>query len=82
MWATTKVRTFRGDIAIDDFYRKAFTRNDLPNVYMVIYFTVELASELFAMIEIIFSIGKECTSSTYNCRQGLGLVVMLLLLWR
>lgn len=56
VWATTKVRTFRGDIAVDDYYRKAFTSNDLPNVYMAFFYfkKSELASELFAMIEIIF----------------------------
>ena len=56
VWATTKVRTYRGEVATDDYYREWFTKNKLPNVYTAFsYFKKsELASELFAMIEIIF----------------------------
>lgn len=56
VWATTNVRTYRGDIVTSDYYRKYFVANDLPNVYMAFFYfkKSELASELFAMIEIIF----------------------------
>ena len=56
VWATTKVRTYRGEVANSDFYRKWFTANNLPNVYTAFYNfkKSELASDLFAMIEIIF----------------------------
>ena len=56
VWATTKVRTYRGDIANSDYYRTWFTANDLPNVYTAFFYfkKSELASELFAMTEIIF----------------------------
>ena len=56
VWATTKVRTYRGEVANSDFYRKWFTANNLPNVYTAFFYfkKSELASELFAMIEIIF----------------------------
>lgn len=56
VWATTKVRTYRGEVVTNDYYRKYFVANDLPNVYTAfMYFKKsELASELFAMTEIIF----------------------------
>ena len=56
VWATTKVRTYRGEVANSDFYRKWFTTNNLPNVYTAFFYfkKSELASDLFAMIEIIF----------------------------
>ena len=56
IWATTKVRTYRGEVATDDYYREWFTKNKLPNVYTAFFYfkKSELASELFAMIEIIF----------------------------
>lgn len=56
VWATTNVRTYRGDIVSSDYYRKYFVKNDLPNVYTAFFYfkKSDLASELFAMIEIIF----------------------------
>jgi len=56
VWATTNVRTFRGDIAQSSYYRKAFELNNLPNIYTAFFYfkKCELSAELFAMIEIIF----------------------------
>lgn len=56
VWATTQVRTYRGEIVSSDYYRKTFTANNLPNVYMAFFYfkKCDLASDLFAMIEIIF----------------------------
>lgn len=56
VWATTNVRTYRGEIVQSDYYRKYFTLNNLPNVYTAfMYFKKsDLAAELFAMVEIIF----------------------------
>ena len=56
VWATTRVRTYRGEVVSSDYYRKAFTANNLPNVYTAfMYFKKsELASELFAMTEVVF----------------------------
>ena len=56
VWATTKVRTFRGETVSSDYYRKYFTLNDLPNVYTAFFYfkKSELTSELFALVEIIF----------------------------
>lgn len=57
IWSTTNVKTYRGeDVERDKYYRKYFLANNLPNVYMAFFYfkKCELASELFAMIEIIF----------------------------
>lgn len=56
VWTTTNVRTYRGDIADSNYYRKYFVLNNLPNVYTAFFYfkKSELASELFAMTEIIF----------------------------
>lgn len=55
-WATTKVYTYRGDIMTNDKFRKAFTHNELPNVYNAfMYFKKsELSSEIFHMAKIIY----------------------------
>jgi hypothetical protein len=56
VWATTKVRTFRGETVSSNYYREYFAKNNLPNVYTAFFYfkKSELASELFAMTEIIF----------------------------
>jgi hypothetical protein len=56
VWATTKVRTYKGEVVSSDYYRKYFTANKLPNVYTAFFYfkKSELASELFAMTKIIF----------------------------
>ena len=56
VWATTNVRTYRGEIVTSNFYRKNFVANNLPNVYTAFFYfkKSELAGELFAMIEIVF----------------------------
>lgn len=56
VWATTNVRTYRGDIVDNYHYRPYIKANDMPNVYTAfMYFKKsQLASELFAMTEIIF----------------------------
>jgi len=56
VWATTKVRTYRGEVVTNNYYRKFFQANDLPNVYTAFFYfkKSELASGLFALIEIVF----------------------------
>lgn len=56
VWATTKVRTFRGETVSSNYYREYFVKNNLPNVYTAFFYfkKSELASELFAMTEIVF----------------------------
>lgn len=56
VWVTTNVKTYRGEPVISDHYRRTFTVNQLPNAYTAfMYFKKsQLASELFAMAEIVF----------------------------
>ena len=56
VWATTNVRTYRGDIVTSNYYRRYFVANNLPNIYTAFFYfkKSETASELFAMIEIVF----------------------------
>lgn len=58
VWATTSVRTFRGETVspVGNLYRKVFEANQLPNIYNAFFYfkKSELAAELFAMAEIIF----------------------------
>lgn len=56
VWATTKVRTYRGEVVTSNYYRKYFEANNLPNVYTAFFYfkKSDLASELFAMVEVIF----------------------------
>ena len=56
VWSTTKVRTYRGEVVTSNYYRKYFEANNLPNIYTAFFYfkKSELASELFAMTEIIF----------------------------
>ena len=56
VWATTKVRTYRGEVVDSTYYRRHFEANNLPNVYTAFFYFKKssLASELFAMTEIVF----------------------------
>lgn len=56
VWATTNVRTYRGEVVKSNYYRKYFVANDLPNVYTAFFYFKKstTASYLFAMTEIIF----------------------------
>jgi hypothetical protein len=58
---TSTVTTYRNDIVTSDFYRKAFTANNLPNVYVgVFYFKkVTFTFEFFKWIEVITANWKD-----------------------
>lgn len=49
------VRTYRGDVTVNDFYRKTFTDNDLPNIYTAfMYFEkTDKTFEVFKLAELI-----------------------------
>lgn len=55
-WATTTVKTFRGQDVKNTKYRSAFVDNELPNIYSAfMYFKKsDLASEIFKLSEHIF----------------------------
>lgn len=52
---TTKVRDYRGQVATNNFYRKTFTDNDLPNIYTAfMYFEkTDMTFEYFHLCEMI-----------------------------
>jgi hypothetical protein len=56
VWATTNVRTFRNEPVTSDFYRKVFTKNNLPNIYTAFFYfrKTDMSAELFKMLNIIF----------------------------
>jgi len=52
IYVTSKTYNYRGEIAVDDFYRKTFRENNLPNLYS--YYTFfkkdsQLATEFFSL---------------------------------
>jgi hypothetical protein len=48
IFITDKVRTYRNELVVNDYYRKAFTGNDLPNTYSAFsYFKKSPDAELF-----------------------------------
>lgn len=55
-WITTTTKTYRGHDVSSDFYRKAFSANDLPNVYTAFFYFKKstLAADLFKVTEVIF----------------------------
>lgn len=55
LFFTTNVLTYRNEIVTDDFYRKTFTANNLPNVYTGVYYFKKsnLAQTFFNQLEII-----------------------------
>lgn len=57
VWFATTATTYRNEVATNDFYRKTFTANKLPNVYTAFcYFKhSDTAQELFTMAEIIYT---------------------------
>jgi hypothetical protein len=52
---TTNVQTYRNELVTDDYYRKTFTTNNLPNVYSAFaYFKKsDKAKEFWELVEII-----------------------------
>tara|TARA_B110000503_G_scaffold129783_1_gene202378 strand:- start:10753 stop:11580 length:828 start_codon:yes stop_codon:yes gene_type:complete len=51
----TRVFTYRKDLVTSNFYRKAFTANNLPNIYNALHFfrKCEQSKEYFAWLELI-----------------------------
>lgn len=56
VFATTP-RTYRGEIITNDYYRKTFTENNLPNVYTAMFYFKknDINFELFKLAEDIFN---------------------------
>lgn len=52
LYVANKAYTYRGELVTDDYYRRAFTKNDLPNLYSFYTFfkrNSELAKEFFTL---------------------------------
>lgn len=54
---STKVRTYRGDVITNDYYRKTFTESELPNIYTAFFYfkKSDVNYELFKLAEFIFN---------------------------
>ena len=55
LFYTSKVYTYRGDVVNSDYYRKAFTKFDLPNLYSGFHWfkKSELPHEFYTWLEMI-----------------------------
>jgi hypothetical protein len=55
LYFTSNVLDYRGKVIADDFYRRTFTKNDLPNVYSGMHYFKKspLAEEFYNLLEII-----------------------------
>ncbi len=52
LYVANKSYTYRGELVVDDYYRRAFVKNDLPNLYSFYTFfkkDSELAAEFFEL---------------------------------
>ena len=56
-WATTHVKTYRGETVTSDYYRKVFTANNLPNIYTAFWYfrKSDVTSRVFEMAQFIFN---------------------------
>jgi len=53
---TTNVKTFRGDNITNDYYRKVYTKNKLPNIYTGLFYFKkgDVSKAFFTMVNTIF----------------------------
>lgn len=67
LFFTTRVNTYRDELITDNYYRKAFVANELPNIYTGFYYfkKSDLAHEFFTWLEIVVN-NWELFYGTYN----------------
>ena len=55
IYPCTTVKTYRNEIITNDFYRKTFTSNSLPNIYSALFYfkKTDQAQEFFDLVELI-----------------------------
>jgi hypothetical protein len=55
LYFTSKVFTYRGEVVTSDYYRKAFTANNLPNLYSGLHYfeKSDLALEFYTWLELV-----------------------------
>jgi hypothetical protein len=66
LYVANKSYTFRGELVVSDYYRKAFVANDLPNLYSFYTFwkrDSELSNEFFKMARIIIENPEQFSNS-------------------
>ena len=68
LFYTNKVKTYRNEIANDDFYRKVFVHNHLPNVYCGLHYFKKSASneKFYALVSDIVTNYKEYSERFAN----------------
>jgi hypothetical protein len=57
LFFTSRVETYRGETITNDYYRKTFTANNLPNLYSGLYYfkKCEKSHEFFAWLELVMN---------------------------
>ena len=55
LYFTTNIKTYRGETALDRYYRKVFDSNDLPDLYSAFYYFKKgnVAKRFFEILEIV-----------------------------
>lgn len=55
IYYTSKVKDYRSKFIADDYYRKAFSANDLPNLYSAVHYfkKTDFAKEFYLWVELI-----------------------------
>lgn len=55
LYFTSNILDYRGNVVVDDFYRRTFTKNNLPNVYSGMHYFKKslLAEEFYNLLEVI-----------------------------
>ena len=61
LWFTTNVHTYRNELVSDYYYRKAFTENNLPNLYTAMFYfkKTEYTARYFKLLDCLFANWKE-----------------------
>jgi hypothetical protein len=65
LYIVNKVKNYRGDIAVDEYYRRCFKENDLPNLYSLYTFFKKnspVADDFFELGRYIIKNPKEFTN--------------------
>ncbi len=69
MYIPNKAYTYRGELVTGDYYRKAFVKNDLPNLYSFYTFFKKdssLVKEFFSLVRYITEYPKEFSNLFLN----------------
>ena len=59
VWATTQVRTFRNELVTNNYYRKTFASNNLPNIYTAFMYFKTSKQEMWDLAKLTHIIMKD-----------------------